>query len=489
MTARVGAASAQPPPPRSRWRAVARLAWPAAVSYLLNNVYRINDQFWIQGLGGAAQAATGAVLFVLIGHFAFTYLACGGALTLISQAEGARDRASSASAARHALAIGAAIGLATALLGPPAAGVLCDLLGLAGEPHAFGRRYLATLFVVAPAMVLAPVLDHVFIGLGNTRIPMLLQGLAVALNYVLNPVLIYGTGAVDAMGDVGGAGLPARAAAALAGLLPASLGDGLGIEGAALATGASRLVTTGVALLLLWRHFGIAPVVVRVLDRTAARRHAAQVLRIVRISAPVAASIAVYAAAYWGLLAIVIRHLPPAVTGGLGVGFQVFEGIAFPTYLGTSLACASLVGNAIGAGDTALALEYARGARVVGRALGVLAAVAFLLGGRFVAPLFTLDPDVLAETLVYVQVLAFSQYWVATQVINEKVLLGAGHTRPIVWITGSGDLLRIPLAWWFALSLELGAAGVWWAINATTLYKAGLLWWVVERGGWLGRAK
>ena len=76
---------------RGTLSALLNLAWPAAASFLLNNAYRINDQFWIQGLGPPAQTAVGATFFLMVMNFAFVFLAVGGTLALISRAIGAND--------------------------------------------------------------------------------------------------------------------------------------------------------------------------------------------------------------------------------------------------------------------------------------------------------------------------------------------------------------------------------------------------------------
>ncbi len=52
------------------------------------------------------------------------------------------------------------------------------------------------------------------------------------------------------------------------------------------------------------------------------------------------------------------------------------------------------------------------------------------------------------------------------------------------WLSVPANLLRVPLAWWLAFPLGLGAAGVWWAINITTYAKALSKAWAVRRGGW-----
>ena len=48
-----------------------------------------------------------------------------------------------------------------------------------------------------------------------------------------------------------------------------------------------------------------------------------------------------------------------------------------------------------------------------------------------------------------------------------------------------GNLARVPLAWWFAFGLGGGAAGLWWAINVTTLLKAAAFLVEVQRGRWV----
>ena len=46
-------------------REVLRLAWPAILSSLLQNAYRINDQLWVRPLGTEALAADFRVLIEL----------------------------------------------------------------------------------------------------------------------------------------------------------------------------------------------------------------------------------------------------------------------------------------------------------------------------------------------------------------------------------------------------------------------------------------
>lgn len=457
---------------------VLRLSWPAATSYLLNNTYRINDQFWVQDLGASAQAAMGATLFVLIAQFALIYLACGGALSLVAQAKGAGEPGEMDRVSRHSLLLGLLLSGGLAASGPFVTGPIVELLGLRAEAADFAVLYLGGIFQMVPFLTLAAVVDHLLIGRGNSLAPMLLQALAVVVNFALNPLLIYGTQAAQVVEDVPALAPLGRAASACA----ESFGiEGRGLYGAALATGLSRLASSALGLFVLWRLFGL-----RLWGR--GRPRLPLLGRIVSISAPVSLSIATYGGVYWAILALVLARLEPEVTAGLGLGFQIFEGVVFPTYLGVSMAGATLVGQRVGARDPEGARQILHAARGVARCLGALATLAFLFGAAGLARHFTSDEAVLAETVHYVHLLAWSQYFVALQVVDEKALLGAAHSRPIVWITTSGDLLRVPLSYLLALSLGWGASGVWWAINLTTYYKAGLLRLEVSRGRWLQQA-
>ncbi len=454
-------------------RTLLAMAWPAVLSYLLNNTYRINDQFWIQGLGEAAQSATGGAMFVLIMNFALCFLAAGGTLSLVARAVGAGDTERIDRVSRHAIGMALAIGVCLTLIGPQITPWLVHLLGLRGQSALFAEQYLGTLYWLAVPMFLVPTLDNIFIGRGYTRIPMTLQGIAIGLNFLLNPLLIYGQDIEQAM-----SGFPGTARLSA---IARELGiEGHGMVGAAAATGISRAVVAVLGLVLVRYLFGT-----KLLVR--GRPKPALVRRILSVSAPMSLSIGMYAGVYWALMALVFKGLPDSARAGLGIGFQVFEGVAYPTYLGLAMAGAALVGRALGAGDRETAWIVVRNTRFFGRILGVVTTIAFLVLARPAGALFTKEPEVLEQIVLYVSMLAISQYWVAIETVHEKVLMGAGETRRIPWITGFGNGLRIPLGYLLAIPFGLGAAGVYWAINGTTFLKAGLFWSMVQRGTWTER--
>jgi putative MATE family efflux protein len=460
---------------RSPTAEVLRLAWPATLSFLLNNSYRINDQFWIKGLGADAQSAIGAMMYVAIMTFALYYFSAGGTLALVSRAEGAKDRGLRNSISRHAILLAITIGILVSIFGPMLVPTITAAMQLDGGIGVHAAAYLDAFFMMAPAMVIIIATDHIFIARGYTIVPMLLQLVAVSCNYFLNPILIYGVGSPEVMANYPTVpGL--EAAMAVAAYFDI---QGSGLHGAAMATGLSRLVASSLALILL--HF--------VFD-TPLNRWGKPVFSLLKkmavIAAPVSWSIAVYAGVYWLLYAFVLSELDDAVKAALGIGFQVFDGVSFPVFLGIGLAGSSLVGRSLGANDPDQCLIWVRTVRRTGYAAGAIFTLVFIFAAPSVISIFTSDPAVADAARTYAFVIGLSQIFVAVECVNEKVLSGSGHTMPIAPITLIGNLIRLPIAYTMALTFGMGAAGVWWAINLSTAFKALAYRRVVQKREWLG---
>lgn len=451
-------------------RDVLRLAWPSALSYLLNNAYRINDQYWVQGLGGEAQAALAAILFVGTMNFSLIMLASVGTLAYVARATGAGDRRLRDQALAQALWIAAGVYALLALAGPPLVPHIVAALGLSSESAEFAELYLHTLYLTSLPLVLAPTIDHAFIGIGNTLIPSMLELFAVAINYLLAPVMIYGSHAAERVDLFG-----ADAAAAIGSVLGF---EGFGIAGAPLAICCSRALSTGLGLAALRRYWGFHWLAVW-------RPQGRLIGAMIATSLPAALSIALYSVVYWVLIKWVLVALGDPVLAGLGLGFSVFEGVSFPCFLGVAMAGAGLVGRAIGACDPEAALRAERSARRIALVLGFVAAAAFLALARIIAPHFSRDPVVVRETIGYVMTIAFSQVFVAQEATNERILFGAGYTRWAMWISLFGNGLRVPLGYLFGIAWGFGAPGVWWALNATSVLKAALQFRLVQRKTWL----
>lgn len=424
-------------------KALLSLALPAALSVLLNNAFKVIDQYSVQWLGVEEQAAIGATTFILIGFFAIYAVVSSGTGPLIARATGANDLEFRKRVFGNALIGAGSIGFIVLLTSGFCAPWLVSSVGLKGDSAHAAITYLRWLAACGFPLVLAPMIDAVFIAMGNTKAVMWLQILATLLNLILNPLFIYSAG--------------------------------LGISGAAIATGISRGIAVTIGLILIWRkirpsrqHFA--------LDQT--------FYRIIRIGLPIFWSTGTYALVYWALLRVAISPLGPEVNAALGIGFSALEGFTWPVFWGFSIAIASIVGRCIGAGKTDRANEAIRLGFYLITVAGITASMVFWFAAELLCDIFTNDEIVLREAVLYARVLAFSQLFVAYEALAEGVLEGSGDTRPILYWSAPLNVLRIPFGWLAAFPLGYGAAGIWWVINMTTLLKAIGKWHAVLTGRW-----
>ena len=420
-----------------------RLALPSMASVILTNAYRSVDQYWIQGVSVEAQAAIGSSVFVLIAVFSAFHLSAIGAAPLLGRATGAQDPELRRRVLGRALSLSSGVGVLVSALLVLMAEPVSRLVGLEGQTLVESTTYLRVLGWTALPLALTPLVDQAFVAMGDTRTPMWLQGLSLVLNAALTPLLIFEAE--------------------------------LGIAGAALASNASRLLTTGLGLYLLVRrtgvrgqHLGVGP----------------ELTRILKVGWPAALGISLYAIVYWAMLRTSISPLGPHVNAALGIGFSALEGFTWPAFYGISLALSSVVGRALGAGAPEVAWDALKKSIPLATAAGLVAAGLFIFGGRFLTGLFADDPAVHEAATTYAFVLGFSQLFVAWEALTEGVLTGAGDTRTVFWTSVPLNILRIPLAWAFAFPLGLAAAGIWWAINLTTFAKCALKAGAVWRGRW-----
>ena len=420
-----------------------RLALPATACAVLSYAYRPLDQYFVQWLGQDAQAALGATTFVVILASSAFILLSAGAGPLVARATGAGDAAARRRAIGSGLFACAGMSVGLVVLGLLCSRSIVDLLGVDAAVARWADDYLRMLFLTGAALVFGPLVTSAFNGLGDTALPLGLQVGAVALNAALNPLLIYRLQ--------------------------------LGTAGAALASTISQTLAVAIGLWVLWRRVGLSFSDVR---------PSPELRRIVAIGAPVGLSTALYALVYWGIFATSIARLGPGVASGLGIGFGALEAFTWPMYLGGSVAVASMIGRCLGAGRPD---EAWRAVRMIWAPV-VAIGVGFLLLFRFAGPTmvgwFASDPDAFREGVKYAAILALSQPFVALEAFGEGVLGGAGATRTLFAVTVPFNLIRVPLAYWLAIHLGWGAAGVWWAINLTTYGKGLFKVLAVAHGGW-----
>ncbi len=433
-----------------------RLSGPAILALILHNFFGVNDTFFAAKLGQAESNAMGVILFILILNFSVSAIVNRGVMPLVSRYIGAKDRATVDHVIAQGLVFSMTLATIVSIVGSVLSPHFIGWLGGSGETVGPGTSYLRTLYLCQWAIFLAPLVDSILIASGNTVMPMLLQGLSVAINTVLNWLVVYGPEEL---------GLPE-----------------LGLGGLALTTAFSRGLAGVIGLIAIFRGASGA----RPLLKGQWRPRRATYWRIARLGLPTATSIAMYSAVYI-VLTNFISDFGQDALGALGIGFRGLESFCFHVMVGFGFASATLVGQNLGALKPERAVRSAWVAVGIAIVPATLSAAAFLLFPESLVALYTSAPGITHFTIGYISTIAWSQFFLAFEEVFGEALIGAGVPRWFMLVVVPCNLLRIPIAWWLAFHTSLGILGIWWAVNVTTMLKAALLTVLFWKGRWKDR--
>ena len=426
---------------------ILRVALPAVASMLLMTIFSSVDAYWVgTRIGSAGLAAVTAAVFWIWLIVSIAEMVSVGLTAVAARRHGERRPAEAARTAGDALLLALALGTVVGICGLLVLPSLFAVMGTPAEVTALGVRYLGTYLVGAPLIFGFFVVDATFRAAGDTRTPFLLLSTSVLATLVLDPVLILGL-----------AGAPA-----------------LGIRGAAIATLTTRSIVFAIGLFILRR---------RDMLRLGAPRRVA-LISIARVGLPTAATGVVFSLIYVVIARIATPFGTPALAA-LGIGHRV-ESWLFMVGVGVASAVAAIVGQSLGAGDTARA-ERA-GWLSVGfvSVVGLVVFAAQSIWAAELAGLFTTDEQVIAEGARYLRIAAWSQLFISAEIVLEGALGGAGATFPPMITSTAITALRVPFA---LLSVaRWGTSGLWWTISLTAVGRAVAMMALWRAGGWKRRS-
>ncbi|MFB6298794.1 MAG: MATE family efflux transporter, partial [Halobacteriales archaeon] len=424
------------------------LAAPLLVQNLMQVLQQLVDLFWLGRLSGDAVAAVGLVfpLYALLVAFAVIapYL---GTQVLVSQRVGAEDISGARRALFTGMTVAAAIGVGLGVLTGVVTAPVTRLL-TATQPEtvgdtvaAMGAEYLTVIGLGLPFLALSDTVEGAFVGWGDSRAALYLNVLAVAINVVLDPILIFGLG-------------PAPA---------------LGVEGAAFALmlGYTGSFLLGVGLIARGRNGDM-------LSRAAVTIDRADHRELLDVGIPTAAQQAARQTVRVIIISVVFAAGGPPGVAAYTVGARV-AAVAFIPAHGLQQATQSVVGQNLGAGNPSRAGRVTwLGVAVATGALAVIALIQWLVP----VPLVTgIAPDLGAEafdlSVDYLRILAYGYPAIGMAYLLEGGFNGARRTRTSFMATLLQFwVVRLPIAALGGLWLGYGIMAVFWAVTLSNLLAA-----------------
>lgn len=425
--------------------ALSALALPIMATSLIQMAYNLIDMIWIGKIGASAVASVGAAgMFMWLSNGLATLAKIGGQIK-VGHALGAQKKEDAASYAQSSIQMGIVFAIGFGILSIVFADEMIGFFQLnSAQVIQDAKLYL----MITCGLVIFSFMNQIFTGIltamGNSRTSFIATGIGLVLNIVLDPLFIFGFGAIPPMG----------------------------VAGAAIATVLAQLV---VMLLFLYTILRDTVLFSNVhILHSYSSQHTMEIFRIGLPSA-------VQSMLFSGISMVIARLIAgwgDAAVAVQKVGSQI-ESISWMTAEGYAAALNSFVAQNHGAKNTDRIREGYRLSMIVMLSWGVFCSLVLIVFPQLIFQVFIQEAEVLPMGVDYLRILGVSQLFMCMEITTAGAFSGLGKTLPpsIVSITLTGA--RIPMA--ILLGRWLGLNGVWWAITISSIGKGiVLLGWFLK---------
>ncbi len=428
---------------------VFQLAWPAVITMLLQMVVGIADIAMVGRLGAEELAAVGLgrqLTFIFYGVISGVSV---GTTALIARYIGEKNEKKARLVGEQSLIFGLFLSLLIGVPGFLYGDTFLRFLGAEPNVIVIGYDYLQIMFAGLFAVFMTFVINAIFRGAGDTRTPMYLMGVINFLNVGLNYILIFGVWKIPF----------------------------LGVRGAAVGTIISRSLAVIIGLYLLisgTRGFTLAlrPTV----DLSIIRK-------IVKVGFPASGERLINSTAQIAYTMIVVSFGTVAVAA-----HQVAirsESFSFMPGFGFAIAATTLVGQNLGAEKPKRAEKCAYESLKLAVMIMSIMGVLFFVFPEYFVWIFTDESEVIAAAIPCLMIIAVTEPMLGTMFVLAGSLRGAGDTTSPMIITGlSLWLVRIPMAYFLGVTLDLGLTGAWIAMSFETAVRGTLMYLRFRMGKW-----
>ncbi|MEM1516710.1 MAG: MATE family efflux transporter [Thermofilum sp.] len=426
------------------------LGVPPMITQLVHVLYSVADSLWLSIYREAAIAVPRQTFPVLMLFGAAINALSAAGTALISQSVGSRDYEEFKREASYffsaSVLVGAALSFSFFALRPL---IFTQVVATPPEILEEVLLYSAIMALDSLLMSLVMPLTTVLNSLGETRLPSIINVLAVLINIALDPFLILGLGPFPR----------------------------LGVAGAAATDVLGKVFTLGGYFALLKRRFSWIKI-------TFTPRLPAYWVRLAfRIASPVFLMMSTNSLAFI-FQQRMVNAFGVAVATAYAIGFVILD-IADGALWGLLGSISTMVGQALGAGRRDRAREAAvKASLFIATAVAAGALFVYVLRRQLVA-VFASDPAVEAESVNFLETIVVGLPFFAMFMAGNSVGRGSGHTT-VPTIIGVFRLwvLRVAGGYVLAFLLGLGSMGLWLAIMVSNIAGGLLMFYWVAKGDW-----
>lgn len=434
--------------------AILLLAIPMVLEMVMESVFAVVDVFFVSKLGPHAVATVGLTESILVLIYTVAIgLGIGGS-AMVARRIGEKDPENAATTAIQALALGGGISAFIGVIGAIFAPNFLGFMGASAEVVEQGSNYTRLMLGSNIVVMLLFLGNAVFRGAGDGAIAMRALWLANGINILLCPIFIFGFGPIPAFGVVGAA-------------MGTTIGRGLG------------------ALYVVTRLFSGAG---RIHVKPANLQFRPRVmLSILRLSGSATFQVFIGMAS-WIILVRIISIFGSAALAGYTIGIRIVLFALLPSW-GMSNAAATLVGQALGAGDPDRAEAAVWRTGLYSAVFLGTVGLIFVVCAPWIVDFFTQDVDVKVYGTSCLRIVSSGFLFYAYGQVFTQSFNGAGDTwTPTLINLFVFWLWELPMAYVAAIPMGFGPQGVF--VSMTIAFSALAIVSAVffRKGRWKTRA-
>lgn len=408
-------------------KVLATLAIPIMGSSLLQFTYNMVDMLFVGSLGSEAVASIGSSSFFIGLGYSINALVVIGTGIKVAHGIGGKDEKSTREYINSGIIINTILGIVYALILIIGGKALIGFLDIHNKVVELqGYYYLA---ISAPMLFFAffnILYTRIFSSYGNNKIALIINGVGVITNIILDPIFIY--------------------------IL------GFGVKGAAIATLLSNLI---MFILYRMKSKGILKYDVNI------KVNFNKIKEIVRLGFPMS---------FQRVLFTLVNIILARIIGGFGsdaiaaqkIGLQI-ESITFMVIGGLNGAVSSFTGQNYGGKKYKRIIEGYSTSLKIGLVYSLFMAMLFIFTPRMLVTLFIREEPTIVIACNYLQIIAFSQLFSTIEMVSNGLFTGIGMSKVPATISIVYTILRIPMA--LVLINFIGVDGIWVSIALSSVLK------------------
>lgn len=427
------------------------LAFPIILANVFQAAYQLTDSFWVGRLGEKAVASvamSSPVIFLLI-SLGIGFAVAGSTLT--AQYFGAKKEKMVNHSAAQTLLMVAFVSIVLGLAGIIFAPQILSIMGTPASIYPIALSYLRVVFIGLLPNFCFFMFQSIMRSIGKPTLPVYIVIGTVILNFILDPLFMFGWSFIPRM-EVSGVAFATLITQTIAAII-----------------GFSILFSGKRGIHLKIRDFIPDKAFIKrsfFLGLPASIEQSARSLAMVFMTSLIAG---------FGTLAV----------ASYGAGSNIIQLIIILS-LGLAAATATLAGQNIGAGNVDRAERIVRLSMLISFiSLSVFGVLTYIFAPNLIAFFVPNDTAIIVGGAAFLRIIALAFGFIGIQMSVSAVMQASGNTLTSMIITLTSQwVLQLPLAFFLSKYTPLAINGLWVAFPITNVIISAVAWIIFKSGNW-----